>query len=277
MPPTGDFLLLKALIMGVVEGLTEFLPVSSTGHLILAGDLLGLNQPTSQVFEVVIQSGAMLAVLWEYRARFLDLLTAGLADGRLTRFMFNLAVAFLPAAILGAAFGRAITANLFRPVPVAVAFIVGGVVILWAERRTTTPSVDSIEAVTWRHALKIGFAQCLALVPGTSRAGATIVGGLLFGLSRKVATEFSFFLAVPTLLAAGVYQLYRGRAVLSAADAGWFGVGFVAAFASAFLSIRWLIRYVSTHDYTPFAWYRVVFGLVVLATAYSGLVTWTAR
>jgi undecaprenyl-diphosphatase len=263
--------------MGLVEGLTEFLPVSSTGHLILAGDLLGLHQPSSQVFEVVIQSGAMVAVLWEYRSRFAGLLTSAFTAPRSQRFIVNLVIAFLPAALLGVAFGSFITANLFRPIPVAVAFILGGLVIMWIERRPRTASITSLEEVTWRHALKIGCAQCLALVPGTSRAGATIVGGLLVGLSRKVATEFSFFLAVPTLFAAGGYQLFKDFALLSSADAGWFGAGFAAAFVSAFFCIRWLIRYVSAHDFIAFAWYRIAFGLVVLASAYSGLVNWTAR
>ena len=272
-----DFLLFKALIMGIVEGLTEFLPVSSTGHLILAGDLLGLHSPTADVFEVVIQSGAMLAVIWEYRQKFSDLLAGLFTSRRSWRFAVNLAAAFLPAAVLGLAFGSYITARLFQPITVALAFVIGGVVILWAERRRHTIKVNDVDEVTLWHALKIGGAQCFALVPGTSRAGATIVGGLLFGLSRKAATEFSFFLAVPTLMAAGGYQLYKARHLLSASDTGWFAVGCAAAFVSAYFTVRWLLRYVSTHDFTAFAWYRIVFGAVVLFTAYTGLVDWTVR
>jgi undecaprenyl-diphosphatase len=272
-----DILLFKALIMGIVEGLTEFLPVSSTGHLILAGDLLGLHSPTADVFEVVIQSGAMLAVIWEYRHKFARLLAGLFTDRRSWSFAANLAIAFLPAAVLGLAFGSYITERLFQPVTVALAFVIGGFVILWAERRRHTITVPDVDDVTWLHALKIGCAQCFALVPGMSRAGATIVGGLLFGLSRKAATEFSFFLAVPTLLAAGGYQLYKARHLLSASDAGMLAVGCAAAFVSAYLAVRWLLRYVSTHDFTAFAWYRIVFGAVVILTAYTGLVNWTVR
>jgi undecaprenyl-diphosphatase len=257
--------LLHALVLGIVEGLTEFLPISSTGHLILAGELLGFNDARAKVFEVVIQTGAMLAVLWEYRARFFSV------DARLYR---NLAVAFLPAALLGLAFGGAIKAHLFKPVPVAVAFIVGGVVILLVERRAFTPRVEEARAMSALDALKVGVAQCFALIPGTSRSGATIIGGMLFGLSRKAATEFSFFLAVPTLVAAGAYDLWKSRGLLSAADAAPFALGSAAAFVSAFVVIRWLVRYVASHDFRPFAWYRIVFGLLVLATAHFGWVNW---
>jgi undecaprenyl-diphosphatase len=273
----SDLLLFKALVMGIVEGLTEFLPISSTGHLILVGDLLCLHHPTSKVFEVVIQSGAMLAVVWEYRHRFLGLVRGVFLDRHWRRFATNLVIAFMPAAILGLALGKFITAHLFRPVPVALAFVVGGCVILWAERRRHAITVQEVDAMTWRHALKIGCAQCFALVPGMSRAGATIIGGLLFGLSRKAATEFSFFLAVPTLVAAGGYQLYKERALLSASDLGWFSVGLAAAFVSAYFSVRWLLRYVSSHDFSAFAWYRIVFGVVVIVTAYTGIVNWTSR
>jgi undecaprenyl-diphosphatase len=263
--------------MGIVEGLTEFLPVSSTGHLILAGDLLSFNTPQGKVFEVVIQTGAMLAIVWEYRTRFQDVLKGVLSDRRSQRFVSNLAIAFLPAAVLGLAFGKFITQHLFKPVPVALAFIVGGLVILWAERREHRVRVNDVDTMTWLDALKVGCAQCLALVPGTSRSGATIIGGLLFGLSRTAATEFSFFLAVPTLIAAGAYQLYKARALLSVADASWFGLGMVAAFVSAFLCVRWLLRYISSHDFSAFAWYRIVFGIAVIVTAYTGLVQWTAH
>jgi undecaprenyl-diphosphatase len=251
----------------VVEGVTEFLPISSTGHLILAGSLLGFNDERGKVFEIVIQTGAMLAVVWEYRARFFRI------DPRLYR---NLIVAFIPAAVIGLAFGKAIKEYLFSPVPVAAAFIVGGLIILVVERMSLAARVDSTRDMTWRDALKVGLAQCFALIPGTSRSGATIIGGMLFGLSRKAATEFSFFLAVPTLVAAGLYDLWKNRGLLSAGDAGMFGVGSLAAFVCAFVVIRWLIRYVANHDFRPFAWYRIVFGLLVLATAYFGWVNWTA-
>lgn len=270
-------LFLKALVMGVVEGLTEFLPISSTGHLILAGDLLNFNDDKGKVFEIVIQTGAMLAILWEYRAKFLDVLMGVFTDQASRRFVMNLAIAFLPAAVLGLALGKVIKAHLFRPVSVALAFIVGGLLIVWAERRKHRVRIQQVDEMTWLDALKVGCAQCLALIPGTSRSGATIIGGLLFGLSRKAATEFSFFLAVPTLMAAGAYELYKERALLSAADASWFGVGFLAAFVSAFLCVRWLLRYISSHDFTPFAWYRIAFGVVVLITAYTGIVAWAPR
>jgi undecaprenyl-diphosphatase len=272
-----DFpLLLKALILGVVEGLTEFLPISSTGHLILVGDLLGFNDDKGKVFDIAIQTGAMLSVLWEYRARFASVLAGLLSQPAAQRFALNILVAFLPAAVLGLLLGRYIKAALFKPVPVAIAFIAGALVILWAERRRHTIRIDSVDDMTWKDALKVGVAQAFALIPGTSRSGATIIGGLLFGLSRRAATEFSFFLAVPTLIAAGAYDLYKNRALLDAHDAGMFSVGFVAAFVSAFLCIRWLLRYVARHDFTIFAWYRIAFGVVVLITAYRGLVSWSA-
>jgi undecaprenyl-diphosphatase len=258
--------LLDALILGIVEGLTEFLPISSTGHLILAGDLLGFDHPSRDVFYVAIQTGAMLAVVWEYRARFfrVDL-----------RLWTHLIVAFIPAAVLGLLFGGMIKAQLFKPVPVALAFIVGGVIILLVDRGNRPARVRSTQEMTWRDALKVGFAQCFALIPGTSRSGATIIGGMLFGLSRPAATEFSFFLAVPTLMAAGAYDLWKHRSLLSVNDAGMWAAGFVMSFISAFVVIRWLIRYVATHDFRWFAWYRIAFGLVVLATAYFGWVRWT--
>jgi len=259
--------LLNALLLGIVEGLTEFLPISSTGHLILAGDLLGANDERWSVFNIVIQTGAMLAIVWEYRARFFK------ADFQLYR---NLVVAFIPAAVLGLLFSKYIKAYLFHAVPVALAFIVGGVIILAVERRSPKPRVEGTAAMTWLDALKVGFAQCFALIPGTSRSGATIIGGMLFGLSRKAATEFSFFLAVPTLVAAGLYDLWKHRTLLSRDDIGVFAVGSVAAFLSAFIVVRWLIRYVATHDFKPFAWYRIAFGAVVLATAYFGWVDWKA-
>jgi undecaprenyl-diphosphatase len=260
-------ILIKAVILGIVEGVTEFLPISSTGHLILAGDLLDANDERWNVFNIVIQTGAMLAVVWEYRARFFKI------DVALYR---NLIVAFIPAAVLGLLFSKYIKSYLFHAVPVALAFIIGGVVILLVERKSFQARVATAADMTWLDAFKVGIAQCFALIPGTSRSGATIIGGMLFGLSRKAATEFSFFLAVPTLVAAGLYDLWKNRALLSAADVPVFGVGSVVAFISAFVVIRWLIRYVATHDFKPFAWYRIVFGIVVLLTAYFGWVDWKA-
>jgi undecaprenyl-diphosphatase len=258
--------LLDALVLGIVEGLTEFLPISSTGHLILAGDLLEFAPPGRDAFYVAIQTGAMLAVVWEYRARFFRV------DPQLWR---NLIVAFLPAAVIGLLAGGFIKAHLFKPVPVALAFIIGGLIILWVDRGQRHARVESTQAMTWLDALKVGVAQCFALIPGTSRSGATIIGGMLFGLSRRAATEFSFFLAVPTLIAAGAYDSWKNRGLFSDADLGMWAVGLVMSFISAFLVIRWLIRYVATHDFRWFAWYRIAFGLVVLATAYFGWVDWT--
>jgi undecaprenyl-diphosphatase len=259
--------LLKALVLGVVEGVTEFLPISSTGHLILAGDLIGFEHPNKDVFYVAIQTGAMLAVLWEYRARFFRL------DLELYR---NLVIAFIPAAVLGFLFAKYIKAYLFKPVPVALAFIVGGLIILYVEKRTFKVRVQTTQSMTWLDALKVGLAQCVAMIPGTSRSGATIIGGMLFGLSRRTATEFSFFLGVPTLMAAGAYDLWKNRAELSANDLPMWGVGLIVSFVSAFVVIRWLIRYVANHDFKPFAWYRIAFGTVVLITAYAGVVDWKA-
>ena len=269
-------LLAKALILGLVEGLTEFLPVSSTGHLILAGDLLGFSGEKAKVFELVIQTGAMLAVVWEFRMRFWRML-AGLATDRAAqRFALNLLIAFLPAAVLGLAFGKVIKTHLFHAVPVALAFVIGGFIILWVEKRQRKTVVESVDDMTWRDALKVGIAQAFALIPGTSRSGATIIGGMLFGLSRRAATEFSFFLAVPTLVAAGAYDFWKNRALFDSSDLGMFVVGSVVAFLSALVCVRWLIRYVANHNFTPFAWYRVAFGSAVLLTAYTGLVDWSA-
>jgi undecaprenyl-diphosphatase len=267
--------LIQALILGIVEGLTEFLPISSTGHLILAGDLLGFNDERGKLFEIVIQSGAILAVVWEYRRRFSDVLAGLPRDPVARRFVANLAIAFLPLAVLGLAFGKAIKAHLFAPVPVAIAFIVGAFVILWAERREHKITIHTVDDIGPWDALKLGFAQACALIPGTSRSGSTIIGGLFLGLSRKAATEFSFFLAVPTLGAATAYQLYKERHLLSADDLGLWVVGFISAFVSAFLCVRWLLRYISSHDFTIFAWYRIVFGVAVIATWQWGLVDWT--
>lgn len=270
----GELLYLKALLLGVVEGLTEFLPISSTGHLIITAQLLDFNDPKGKVFEMVIQTGAMLAIVWEYRARFARVLSGLIGDAAAQRFVINLVVAFMPAAVLGLAFGSMIKAHLFHAVPVAIAFIVGGIIILWVERGARRTRVEAVDDMTWKDALAVGFAQAVALIPGTSRSGATIIGGMLFGLSRRAATEFSFFLAVPTLIAAGAYDLYKNRSLFDVSDVGWFSTGFVASFISAFLCVRWLLRYIATHDFRVFAWYRIVFGVVVLATAYSGAVHW---
>ncbi len=268
-------LLFKALVMGLVEGLTEFLPISSTGHLIITAELLDFHDDKGKVFDLVIQSGAMLAVVWEYRARFFGAVAGVGSDPVARRFLLNLVIAFIPAAVLGLAFGGLIKAHLFHAVPVAAAFIVGGILILLVERRARGVRIESVDDMRWTDALKVGFAQAFALIPGTSRSGATIIGGMLFGLSRPVATEFSFFLAVPTLMAAGAYDLYKHRALFSLADAPVFAVGLVISFMSAFFVIRWLVRYVATHDFTVFAWYRIVFGFIVLATAYGGVIDWS--
>jgi undecaprenyl-diphosphatase len=269
-------LLLKALTLGIVEGLTEFLPISSTGHLILVGDLLNFNDEKGKMFEVVIQFGAILAVCWEFRARLVSVvsgLRAGQEDAQ--RFVLNLAVAFMPAAVLGLLFASKIKQYLFKPVPVALAFIVGGLLILWAERRKHVIRIREVDEMTWRDALKIGLAQSLALIPGTSRSGATIIGGLFFGMSRKAATEFSFFLAIPTLFAASAYELVKYRHLLSTDDLGMFAVGGAASFVSAFFAVRGLLRYISRHDFSAFAWYRIGFGIIVLLTAYTGAVSWS--
>ncbi len=274
-------LLLKAAILGVVEGLTEFLPISSTGHLILASTWLNFPDAISKVFDIVIQPGAILAVCWEYRARFTATFAGIFTDRVAQRFTFNLVIATLPAVVLGLWLKKAIELHLFKPVPVAIAFVVGGVIILLAERwyrnRAQTqnaPLIESVDALSPMHALKVGIAQCAALIPGTSRSGATIIGGMFFGLSRKCATEFSFFLAVPLLIGATILSLWKARDQLSMNDVPVFGVGFITAFISAFVVVRWLIRYVASHDFTIFAWYRIVFGLAVLAMAYGGMVHW---
>ncbi len=270
-------LAVKAIIMGLVEGFTEFLPISSTGHLILAGSLLNFTGEKVKVFEIAIQGGAMLAVIWEFRERIMRVLT-GLNDPKQQRFALNVLIAFVPAALFGFLFSAAIKEDLFNPVSVATAFIVGGLVILWVERRNArnpvAARVETVDDMTIGDAIKVGFAQTFALIPGTSRSGATIIGGMLFGLSRKAATEFSFFLAIPTLLGACIYSVIKDRELLSMADLPMFGLGGLSAFVSAFLCVRWLLRYISTHDFTIFAWYRIVFGILVLVTAHYDLVVW---
>ena len=270
-------LLIKAAVMGVVEGLTEFLPISSTGHLILAGALLGFDDDKAKVFDIAIQTGAIFAVILVYWQKLRETLLALPSSQQAQRFAFNVLIGFLPAVVLGLLLGKAIKANLFTPTVVATTFILGGFIILWAERRpASTVRIQTVDDMRGRDALKVGLVQCLAMIPGTSRSGATIIGGMLLGLSRRAATDFSFFLAIPTLIGAGAYSLYKERALLSVADLPMFAVGLVFAFGSAWLCIRWLLRYVATHSFVPFAWYRIVFGAVVLITAQMGWVRWAA-
>ncbi|CAN1503510.1 BacA Undecaprenyl pyrophosphate phosphatase [Burkholderiaceae bacterium] len=279
-------LLFKAAVMGVVEGLTEFLPISSTGHLILAGALLGFDDEKAKVFDIAIQTGAILAVVIVYWEKIASTVVALPTQRLARRFVLNVLIAFVPAVILGLLFGKAIKAHLFTPTVVASSFIIGGFIILWVEGWGRKPLHDghpddharivNVESMTPLDALKIGLVQCLAMIPGTSRSGATIIGGMLLGLSRKAATDFSFYLAIPTLIGAGAYSLYKDRALLSMADVPMFAVGLVFSFLSAWACVRWLLRYIATHTFVVFAYYRIAFGVVVLVTAYSGLVNWQA-
>ena len=286
-------LLLKAAVMGVDEGLTEFLPISSTGHLILAGALLGFDDDKAKVFDIAIQTGAIFAVVWVYWEKISSTVVALPSQRMARRFALNVLIAFLPAVVLGLLFGKFIKSHLFTPSVVASTFIVGGFIILWAEgwgRRHALNGTEgatdvhpndnarilNVESMTPLDALKVGLVQCLAMIPGTSRSGATIIGGMLLGLSRKAATDFSFYLAIPTLIGAGAYSLYKERALLSLADAPVFAVGLVFSFLSAWVCVRWLLRYIATHSFIVFAWYRIVFGVVVLGTAGLGWVTWAA-
>jgi len=276
-------LLFKAIILGIVEGLTEFLPISSTGHLILVGDLLNFNDERGKAFEIIIQFGAILAVCWEYRDRLLSVTNTLFSSKQSQKFVLHVVIACIPAMGLGLIFGKLIKAHIFSPVPVASAFIVGAFVIFWAEYRQTKVStmkqIDNIDQLTALDALKVGLAQCAALIPGTSRSGATIIGGMLFGLPRAVATEFSFFLAIPVIGGATAYELLKisnSSQVFGFAEfAPTLLVGFVAAFISAFICVRWLIHYVAHHNFIPFAWYRIIFGVLVLVTSYTGLVAWS--
>ena len=280
-----DFmLLLKAAVMGVVEGLTEFLPISSTGHLILAGALLGFDDEKAKVFDIAIQTGAIFAVILVYWQKIKSTVIALPTQRLARRFVLNVFIAFVPAVVLGLLFGSAIKAHLFTPTVVASSFIIGGFIILWVEGWGRKPlheghpddhaRIVNVESMTPWDALKVGLVQCLAMVPGTSRSGATIIGGMLLGMSRKAATDFSFYLAIPTLIGAGAYSLYKERALLSMADVPMFVVGLVFSFLSAWACVRWLLRYIATHSFVVFAWYRIAFGIVVLATAYSGMVVW---
>ena len=271
---TDPALLIDGIILGIVEGLTEFLPVSSTGHLILVGQLLGFNDDKGKVFEIAIQFAAILAVVWEYRARLAHTLASITSEQVSQRLAVNLIVAFMPAAVLGFLFLKQIKAYLFNPFVVASAFIIGGFLILWAERRQHVIHAETVDDMTWRDALKVGFAQALAMIPGTSRSGATIIGGLFFGLSRRAATEFSFFLAIPTMFAATLYDVYKHRDLFSVDDVALFAVGSTVSFISAFFAVRGLIRFISRHDFTVFAWYRIAFGIIVLISAKMGWVNW---
>jgi len=271
-------LLIKAAVMGIVEGLTEFLPISSTGHLILAGALLDMNDAKAKVFDIAIQTGAIFAVILVYGQKIRDTVVGLPTEKQAQRLALNVLVAFMPAVILGLLFGKTIKAHLFNPVVVASAFIVGGFIILWAENRHKNNAafarVEDADSMTLMDALKVGVVQCFAMIPGTSRSGATIIGGMLLGLSRKAATDFSFYLAIPTLMGAGVYSLYKERALLSMADLPMFSIGLLFSFLSAWVCIRWLLRYIATHSFVAFAWYRIVFGLLVLLTAHMGWVNW---
>lgn len=275
-------LLLKAAVMGVVEGLTEFLPISSTGHLILAGSLIGFDDDKAKVFDIAIQTGAIFAVILVYWQKIKSTVLALPTQRSARLFALNVLVGFLPAVVLGLLFGKFIKAHLFTPVVVASTFILGGLIILWVEawgrggtsNAAQKPQVQSADDMSVLDALKVGLVQCLAMIPGTSRSGATIIGGILLGLSRKAATDFSFYLAIPTLIGAGAYSLFKERALLSMDDLPLFGVGLVVSFISAWLCVRWLLRYIASHSFVVFAWYRIAFGLLVLATAWSGLVVW---
>ncbi|MEN9995859.1 MAG: Undecaprenyl-diphosphatase [Pseudomonadota bacterium] len=270
-----SMLLAKAAVMGVVEGLTEFLPISSTGHLILAGALLGFDDDKAKVFDIAIQTGAIFAVILVYWEKIRSTLRALRYQVEAQRFVLNVFIGFLPAVVLGLLFGKLIKAHLFTPWVVATTFIVGGFIILWAERRpASSVRIRAVEDMRGRDALMVGLVQCLAMVPGTSRSGATIIGGMLLGLSRKAATDFSFFLAIPTLIGAGVYSLYKERALLSFEDIPLFATGLVVSFVSAWICVRWLLKYIASHSFEVFAWYRIAFGLVVLGTAWTGMVTW---
>ena len=270
-------LLIKAAVMGLVEGLTEFLPISSTGHLILTGSLLGFHDDKAKVFDIAIQTGAIFAVILVYWQKIRSTVRGLGHSADAQRFAFNVFIGFLPAVVMGLLLGKAIKAHLFTAEVVATTFIVGGFIILWAERRPASAvHIHEVEAMRGRDALKVGLVQCLAMIPGTSRSGATIIGGMLLGLSRKAATDFSFYLAIPTLIGAGVYSLYKERALLSLADLPLFGVGLLVSFISAWLCVRWLLRFIASHSFVVFAWYRIAFGLLVLATSHFGWVAWQA-
>jgi len=265
----------QAIILGVVEGLTEFLPISSTGHQIIVADLIGFGGERAMAFNIIIQLAAILAVVWEFRGKILEVVFGLTSQPKARRFTGNLLLAFMPAVVLGVLFADLIHEYLFNPITVATALVVGGVIMLWAERRDHSVQVDHVDDMRWSHALKIGFVQCLAMIPGTSRSGSTIIGGLLFGLSRKTAAEFSFFLAIPTMFAATAYDLYKNWALLRVEDLPVFAVGFIASFVAAMWAVKSFIKFISNHTFVAFAWYRIVFGIFVLATWYFGWVEWS--
>ncbi|MEE1886540.1 undecaprenyl-diphosphate phosphatase [Pseudomonas carassii] len=266
---------LQAIILGVVEGLTEFLPISSTGHQIIVADLIGFGGERAMAFNIIIQLGAILAVVWEFRRKIFDVVLGLPTQVPARRFTANLLIAFFPAVVLGVLFADLIHEYLFNPVTVAAALVVGGVIMLWAERRQHRVEVDHVDDMRWSHALKIGFVQCLAMIPGTSRSGSTIIGGLLFGLSRKAATEFSFFLAMPTMVGAAVYSGYKYRELFQPGDLPVFALGFVVSFIFAMIAVRGLLKFIANHSYAVFAWYRIAFGLLILATWEFGWVDWS--
>lgn len=265
----------QALLLGVVEGITEFLPVSSTGHQIIVADLIGFGGERALAFNIIIQLGAILAVVWEYRRKIIDVVVGLPKERQAQKFTANLLVAFMPAVVLGVAFADLIHEYLFNPITVATALVIGGVVMLWAEKRQHEVQAETVDDMRWTHALKVGFAQCLALIPGTSRSGATIIGGLLFGLSRKAATEFSFFLAMPTMVGAAVYSGYKYRELFQPSDFLVFAIGFVTSFIFAMLAVRALLKFIGNHSYAAFAWYRIVFGIIILATWQFSLIDWS--
>ncbi len=267
---------IQALILGVVEGLTEFLPISSTGHQIIVADLLDFGGERAMAFNIIIQLGAILAVVWEFRRKILDVVTGLPTQRNAQRFTVNLLIAFLPAVVLGVIFADLIHHYLFNPITVATALVVGGIIMLWAERREHEVHAQTVDDITWKDALKVGFAQCLAMIPGTSRSGSTIIGGLLFGLSRKTATEFSFFLAMPTMVGAAVYSGYKYRDLFQPADLPVFAVGFITSFIFAMIAVKGLLKFIASHSYAAFAWYRIGFGLLILATWQFGWIDWAA-
>ena len=266
----------QALILGVVEGLTEFLPISSTGHQIIVADLLNFGGERAMAFNIIIQLGAILAVVWEFRRIPLRVVTGLRTHTKAQQYTVNLIIAVLPAVVLGIIFADTIHHYLFNPITVAAALVIGGVIMLWAERREHVIHAETVDDMTWKDAVKIGFAQCLAMIPGTSRSGSTIIGGLLFGLSRKAATEFSFFLAMPTMVGAAVYSGYKYRHLFQPDDLPVFAIGFVTSFVFAMIAVRALLKFISNHSYAAFAWYRIAFGLLILATWQFGWINWTA-
>ncbi|ALE88393.1 MULTISPECIES: undecaprenyl-diphosphate phosphatase [Pseudomonas] len=266
----------QALILGVVEGLTEFLPISSTGHQIIVADLLNFGGERAMAFNIIIQLGAILAVVWEFRRKIIDVVVGLPTQPQARRFTVNLIIAVMPAVVLGVIFADVIHEYLFNPITVATALVIGGVIMLWAERRQHVIRAETVDDMTWKDAVKIGFAQCLAMIPGTSRSGSTIIGGLLFGLSRKAATEFSFFLAMPTMVGAAVYSGYKYRHLFQPDDLPVFAIGFVTSFIFAMIAVRALLKFISNHSYAAFAWYRIAFGLLILATWQFGWINWSA-